>query len=307
MRNLNASRQVRALLIVNPKARNGAESDLDAGMQTLRDAGFNVEFLQSESPEQTQEAIAERHQELDLVIIGGGDGTISSAAHTLHKYQLPLAVLPLGTANDLARSLQLPENLDEVFAIIAAGQLAPIDLGSVNGRYFFNVANMGLGVKVTEELTPEVKKHWGVFSYLKAFFAALMRVKQFKLRLEIDGQAYKLRSIQVAVGNGRYYGGGNVVDEQTRIDDGQLSLYCIKPQPLWDLLTLAPLLRDGRQRRAKRVFQVRGKQIQLSTRPKGMAIHADGEPIAHTPAEFTIVTQALEVIVPGDLSGGEPS
>ncbi|WP_020207654.1 lipid kinase [Gilvimarinus chinensis] len=287
----------KALLIVNPKARNGASAQLQEGMKTLQEAGIATELFESHSAEQTREIIAERHRELDLVIIGGGDGTISSAAQTLHQYRLPLAVLPLGTANDLARSLGLPEDIEDVFAVIARRQLMPIDLGSVNGRCFFNVANMGLGVKVTEELTPEVKKHWGVLSYLRAFFAALMRVKQFKVRLQVDGRQYKLRSIQLAVGNGRYYGGGNVVDERSRIDDGEFSLYSIKPQSVWEFLTLAPLLREGRQKRAQRVVQLRGKEMELTTRPKRMEIHADGEPIAHTPAKFELLPGALQVVV----------
>lgn len=291
----------KALLIVNPKARNGAGAQLEQGLQTLQAAGIDTELFESQSAEQTREIIRERHKQLDLVIIGGGDGTISSAAKTLQQYQLPLAILPLGTANDLARSLQLPDDLDEVFAVITRRHLTPIDLGSVNGHCFFNVANMGLGVKVTEELTPEVKKSWGVFSYLRAFFAALARVKQFKVRLQVDGRPYKLRSIQLAVGNGRYYGGGNVVDEHSRIDDGELSLYSIKPQTVWEFLTLAPLLREGRQRQARRVFQVRGKHMELITRPKGMEIHADGEPIARTPATFELLPHALQVVVDSEV------
>lgn len=288
----------RALLIVNPNARNGAQAELDEGLALLQRSGIEVEYYESTSAEQTREAITQRHEHLDLVIIGGGDGTISSAAGLLHRYHLALAVLPLGTANDLARSLCLPEDLEEVFEIIAKGYCQSIDLGKVNGKYFFNVANMGLGVKVTEELTPEVKKQWGVFSYLKAFLAALVRIRQFRVRLQVDGVSYKLRSIQLAVGNGRYYGGGNVVDERNRINDGQLSLYSIKPQTVWEFLTLAPLLRDGKQRQAKRVFQQRGKRIDIVTRPAGMAIHADGEPIDRTPASFILIPKALRVIVP---------
>lgn len=287
-----------ALLIVNPKARQGAEAQLDEGIAQLEQAGIKVERFASDGPEQSRQAVRERKHTLDLVIVGGGDGTISSMAGTLHECQLPLAVLPLGTANDLARSLGMTGELSEAFSVIEAGYRQRIDLGVVNEHYFFNVAHLGLGVKVTEELTEDVKKHWGVLSYLKAFVAALARVKQFKANLSVDGVHYRQRSIQMAIGNGRYYGGGNVVDEKTRIDDGKLSLYSLRPQTVWELLTLAPLLRDGRQRYNNRVFNVQARQIDINTGRKRMAIHADGEPVAHTPAKFYVLPRALEVLAP---------
>jgi len=290
------------LLIINPKARQGAEAQLDAGLERLQQAGIHVERLNSQSPDESRQAVLQRKAQIDLVIIGGGDGTISSMASTLHECALPLGLLPLGTANDLARSLGVSDDLSEAFETIALGRCQRIDLGVVNGHYFFNVAHLGLGVKVTEELTDEVKKQWGVLSYLKALMAALARVKQFKAKISADGVRYRQRSIQMAIGNGRYYGGGNVIDDKTHIDDGKLSLYSLRPQTLWELLTLAPLLRDGRQHQHKRVFNVQAEQIEIATGRKSMAIHADGEPVTHTPAHFSVLSQALEVLVPGPIS-----
>lgn len=288
----------RALFIVNPASRQGSEASLTLGIKRLQQADISVHQVVSQSAEETRRAIREYRPQVDLVILGGGDGTISSCAGTLVDTGLPLGIVPLGTANDLSRSLQLPETPEEAFAVIAAGYLSRIDVGRVKEHYFFNVAHMGLGVKVTQELTPEVKKSWGVLSYLKAFFSALSRLRRFRVRLQVDGKPYKLRSIQLAVGNGRYYGGGNVIDEEARMDDGLLSLYSLRPQSVWELLTLAPLLRDGKQRHARRVFRARAKEIHIETRSAGLEIHADGEPISHTPASFTILPEALAVFVP---------
>lgn len=295
---MSSSQSVRALLIVNPKSRQGAEAALDEGVERLRHAGFEIERLVSQSPEQSHQAVVDRCGELDLVIMGGGDGTISSMAKVLYDCKMALAVLPLGTANDLARSLSLPETLEEVFDVIAANHRRRIDLGKVNGHYFFNVANLGLGVKVSEELTDQVKKQWGVFSYLRAFFAALARIRQFKIKLTVDGEHRRLRSIHMAVGNGHYYGGGNVLRDCNQIDDGLLSLYSLRPQKAWELLTLAPLLREGQYDLDKRVVTAQGRDIYIETRPAGMAIHADGEPITRTPAHFQVLPGALEVVVP---------
>lgn len=293
---------MRALLIINPASRLGAEASLQLGIKLLQQARIDVQQVTSQSAEETRKTILKHRDKIDFVIVGGGDGTLSSTAHTLIETKLPLAILPLGTANDLARSLGIPQEPEEALAAITKNVRTRIDVGMVNDQYFFNVAHMGLGVRVTQELTPDVKKHWGVFSYLRAFFAALTRIRQFRVNLEVDGEKHSLRSIQLAVGNGRYYGGGNVIDEEARMDDGLLSLYSLRPQSVWELLTLAPLLRDGKQRLAKRVFRVRGRKIRIHTRPGGREIHADGDPVGRTPATFTLLPGAIEVFVPPEPS-----
>ncbi|WP_150911764.1 lipid kinase [Marinobacter halotolerans] len=287
---------VKALLITNPQSRHGTVDQLQEGLERLHDAGFDVESVQSSSPSESREIVESRHQYIDLVILAGGDGTISSMAETLLDCKLTLAVLPLGTANDLARSLGVADSLEAAFNAIIANRRQRIDLGRLNGHYFFNAAHIGLGVKVTEELTDKNKKRWGVFSYLKALFAALARTDQFAVKITVDGRSHRMRSIHLAVGNGRFYGGGNVIHKNARIDDRQLSVYSLKPQKLWRLLLLAPLLRSGSHQRHRRIFTARGLEIEVQTK-RPMAIHADGEPVCYTPARFEVYPEALEAIV----------
>ncbi|QFT54530.1 Diacylglycerol kinase [Microbulbifer sp. THAF38] len=282
--------------MVNPKSRNGAEADIDSGIERLRADGVEVEVLHSEGPQKTEDAIRQRHKALDFVIVGGGDGTISSTARVLKECQLPLAILPLGTANDLARSLGI-EELDQAFDVIIENHRQPIDLGVVNGHYFFNVANMGLGVKVTEAQDSEIKKRWGVLSYLRAFFVALRRAQKFRVKLALDDERYRMGSIQLAVGNGRYYGGGNLVAEEARINDARLDLYCLRPRGLMELLGMALLVRGGKHHLAKRIFNASAQHIEVETKPR-LEIHADGEPVTNTPATFSVIPKALEVLVP---------
>lgn len=292
-----------ALLIVNPHSRSAGDTDLSAAIATLEESGLAVIRVEPTSRDETEQLIEEYCERVDRVIVAGGDGTINSTAMALFKHHLPLAILPLGTANDLARTLGIPEDLAGACRNIIENQRRKVDLGVVNGRHFFNVANLGLGTQITQELTPEVKKHWGVFSYLKAFVSALSKSQTFRVTLIIDDREQQLRSMQLAVGNGRFYGGGNVIDEEATIDDGLLSLYSLKPQSTWELLTLAPLLRDGKHRLAKRIFNTTGRRIEVRTKPI-MPIHADGEKLTQTPAVFEVIEQALEVIVPVADSGG---
>lgn len=284
----------RALLLVNPSSRRGGDEDLQEGLDLLAEAGIEIIQQQPESAEHMDKLIRDHRDQVDFYILGGGDGTISSAASALHECRKPFAVLPLGTANDLARSIGLPDEMSDVFRLIAADRRRRIDLGSVNGRHFFNVAHIGLGVHITYELTPEIKKRLGVFSYLQAFFRALSRKQTFRVFLQVDDRNYRQKSIHLAVGNGRFYGGGNIVDERAQIDSGELYLYSLKPQSVWELLKLAPLLRGGRQRLVDRTFTAIGRRIVVkTTRPR--EIHADGEPAGFTPAVFEVLHDALEV------------
>lgn len=284
----------RALLLVNPSSRRGGDEDLQEGLDVLSEAGIEIVQQQPDSAEHMDKLIREYQDQVDMYILGGGDGTISAAASALHDCRKPFAVLPLGTANDLARSIGLPDQLSDVFRLIAADRRRRIDLGSVNGRHFFNVAHVGLGVHITYELTPEIKKRLGVFSYLQAFFRALSRKQTFRVFLQVDDRNYRQKSIHLAVGNGRFYGGGNIVDERAQIDSGELYLYSLKPQSVWELLTLAPLLRGGKQRMVARTFTAIGRRIVVkTTRPR--EIHADGEPAGFTPAVFEVLPNALEV------------
>lgn len=295
---------ISALLITNPNSRMGAEADIEAGIALLESVGIRVIKAESKQKGDVARFIEQYHSQIQLVIVGGGDGTINSAAKPLYQYQLPLAILPLGTANDLARSLNLPLDLPSAFKVIAENNQRNIDLGVVNGRYFFNAAHIGLGVQVTHELTPEVKKRWGVFSYLKAVFAAFKNNRAFRATINIDGQAYRMHSIHLAIGNGRYYGGGNIIDEEASIDEGMLNIYSLHPQSLWELLGVARLLRHGKQRLTEKAFNTAGKRIEITTRP-ALEIHADGEPISHTPVVFEIIQGALRVVCSGPVSSAE--
>ncbi len=284
-----------ALLLVNPKSRQGNGADLQDGIDLLEKAGIHVIQRVSESVEQAKQLIDEYRQEVQLVIVAGGDGTISRLIDQIYQQQVLLAVLPLGTANDFARSLNIPPELPAAFEAIVACHRAYINLGKANGEHFLNVAHAGLGVKVTRSLTAEVKKRWGVLSYLKALIQAFNRHPSFRARIWVDGQLYKVRTIQLAVGNGRFYGGGNIIDDQASLFDGKLSLYAVKPQRLWELLLLLPFLRSGKRQRNSQVFACRGEKIRIETE-KTLEIQADGEPLTKTPVDFEVIPRALEVI-----------
>jgi YegS/Rv2252/BmrU family lipid kinase len=288
----------RALLVRNPSARRGGE-DIAAILARLEEGGVSV----TEAPEDAGARKAAAAAS-DLVIVAGGDGTMHHAARFLLETGKPLGVLPMGTANDLARSLCVPPEPLEAAEIIIAGHTRRIDLGLVNDEPFFNVASMGVSVDLARELTKETKQRFGTFGYAVAGMRALMKARRFRATIENDrGQARRTRTFQIAVGNGRYYGGGMSVDQRCEIGDGRLYLYSLEMRSLWRLGLMAFDFRSGAHGAWEDVRSDMGERFVVTTRwPRD--INADGEIVARTPATFRLQRDAIEVFAPP--AGSQP-
>ncbi|MCJ2087352.1 lipid kinase [Methylobacterium sp. E-005] len=292
----------RALLICNAKARNGG-LDLDEVRRILRAGG--IEPVEPPPEADCRDAIHQHAGAVDLVILGGGDGTMNFAAPALVETGLPLAILPLGTANDLARSLNLPLDPLEAARFIPTGQARPVDLGWVNGHYYFNVASIGFSAELAGELTADSKKMFGVLGYAVAAIRVLRRVRPFTVTIERDGVVEKVTTIQVSVGNGRHYGGGMTVAESAAVDDGKLDFYSLEINHWWRLIALLPALRRGTHGRAADVRAFHAQEIRISTR-RPRPVNTDGELTTHTPAHFKVFPKILQVFAPEPVRGPSP-
>jgi len=286
----------RALLLMNRHARQGKKG-LSEAIDQLQTLGLELIEESTEDPRHLPDIIRRYQDRVDLVIIGGGDGTLNAAVDGLVDTHLPLGILPLGTANDLARTLGIPNSLPEACEIIAKGHVQRIDLGWVNGKHFFNVASMGLSVQITQMLTKETKRRWGVLAYAITAVQAIVQARPFSAEIRLNGKSIPVKTVQIAVGNGRYYGGGMAVVHDATIDDQRLDLYSLELRHWWQIVALLPAMRQGRHINASSVRSFRGKEIEVYTR-KHRPINTDGEITTHTPAHFRVIPQALAVLVP---------
>jgi diacylglycerol kinase (ATP) len=286
----------RALLLVNRHSRKG-EEQAQAAVAKLKSLGLVLFEEEIENPQHLSDAIRQNRDQVDLAIIGGGDGTLNGAIAPLIETQLPLGILPFGTANDLARTLGIPSVLSNACEIIAAGKTQLIDLGCVNDQYFFNVASLGLSVQITRNLTKEVKRQWGVLAYAITALRALQNSRPFSAEIRVNDKTERVKTVQIAVGNGRFYGGGMVVAADAAIDDERLDLYSLGMQHWWQMLALFPALHRGRHASASWVHAWEGKEFYVRTR-RPRSINTDGEVTTFTPAHFRIVPKALSVLVP---------
>jgi YegS/Rv2252/BmrU family lipid kinase len=285
------------LLLINLYSKQGLLKfgEVVASFNTL---GIRYIVGQVMAPEDFARCIFRYQDEVSAVVIGGGDGTLNVAIDALLETGLPLGILPLGTANDLARTLHLPLTLPEACAVIAQGRRQAIDLGRVNGKYFFNVASCGLSIRITQALSGNLKKRWGVLAYVIAALKTIATARRFFAFIRIDDEVeIRRRTLQIAIGNGRFYGGGLTVAKDAAIDDQRLDLYSLEIPHWWHLFFLLPALKSGKFGDHIGISCWQGRKIEVYTQHH-KRINTDGEITTKTPALFELCPKALEVFVP---------
>lgn len=293
--------QLRVLVIVNPKASR-AEDALSA-LPDWFAARAASKTIVTDSGDALNQAIAEHGAEADRIVIGGGDGTITQALPNLLTLGKPLAVLPLGTANDFANTLGVPADVMKAAEIALKGRPHKIDVGLVNGRPFLNVASIGVAATAVHAQTAELKHRWRMLSYPISLLHAARDSKPFVVTIAVDGKTSWTGPVyQVSVGNGRFHGGGLTVADHAAIDDGKLDLYLVAPGTMWQLMACITHLKFGFSAPAL-LHRSCATRVTLTT-SKPRAVNADGEIQTQTPAEFSLRRQGLTVIVPRTLPAG---
>ncbi len=292
----------RAVLIVNTGARQGRQRVGEA-RRLLQAAGVTVHASYAPRkparlPEIVRAALAGG---CDLIILGGGDGSVSAVVGELVGHATPLGLLPLGTANDFARGLGIPDDLEEACAAIARGKVVPVDLGLADQRHYVNVVTMGLGAEVIKSNSARRKRLLGPLAYPLATLLALRHYRPFAATLTFPAgdhpPASYNRLVQIAVGNGRFHGGGTKVAPAAQADDGMLDVYAIEMHSWWALAGIAWSLKSGRQVWREDVPYWRTRQVQIAAHPTPSA-NVDGELADQPPKVFTVARGVLRVLVP---------
>ncbi len=292
----------RQAVVFTNAAAGRARDALDEGLAALADAGVAYTCHWPATADELRAGVTRARRDADVVVLAGGDGTVNAALPALMGTGAPLGLLPLGTANDLARSLGLPKEPADAGAVLATGRVRHVDVARVNGHPFVNVAHVGLGVQARDQaLNPAAKRRWRALSYPLSLLRMPGRLRPFRVEVVVDGRHARMRALHLAVGNGRYYGGGIPVEVGADVADGLLDAYCVPPHGPVGLVRAAwDVWRGGSP--GSPVWRETGRAVEVRTRRRRRII-ADGEHVAWTPARFEVIPAALAVVVQRDGGG----
>jgi diacylglycerol kinase (ATP) len=262
-----------------------------------------------------QQAVEEGY---DMVVVGGGDGTVSEVAKGLLYAPIPLGIVPIGTYNNIARSLNLPTDMAEVCSVLARGQIKSVDVGQANDEhYFFEAAGVGLDAALFP-LGEEIKGgRWG--RMLQAAQLAMGYEPQriiiqldrpiFEAREQPPAQRFvrqrvrsarrelRIKALLVVIANGPYYGTGFTVAPDAIIDDGLLTLSVFRNFSKWELIRHFWSISKGQYHYSPKVENYRVAEVKLTSTAK-LPVHIDGHLLGELPVTLKTIKHALKVIVP---------
>jgi YegS/Rv2252/BmrU family lipid kinase len=297
------------LVIVNPAS---GRPDDGAGWRrierALRDAGVEFESVHTESAghgeELARNALQQGRRRIAAV---GGDGSVNEVVHGIMRAgladtrEVTLAVLPAGTGNDWARALGIHRDPMQISLAIAAGRTMLHDVGAIDfpgtdapRRWFINVAGAGYDADVTARVPRPLPS---AFTYLRLALSGLAEYRAPEFTIDADGTRLEGRMLLTFVANARFCGNRMHVAPVARMDDGLLEVVAVRELSLLQALPKLVKLYAGRILGDPAVRHVRAARVRIETRPQAV-IQADGQIVGRTPAEFSLLRQALRVIVP---------
>lgn len=286
-----------AVLIVNARSRRGAAL-FEQACKKFAQTGINLIAAHPvRDPSKLNDTVRDAVRSgAPMVIVGGGDGSLSCVVDDVVGQDCVFAVLPLGTANSFARTLGLPLDLDGAIDAIATGKRRRIDLGMIDGDYFANAAAMGLSPMIGKSVPHSLKKYLGRVGYLAWAVWCFARFRPFRAIVADASGEHRLWASEIRILNGRFHGGVEM-SEDAGVDTGDIVIQVVTGRNRWRL-ALDWYARFFRLRsREKLVEEFRGRELKLDTRPRH-GISIDGEVLARTPVTVRVAQRAIDVVVP---------
>ncbi len=298
-------------IIVNPSAGGGSAAAAWAVVCQRHNHGMTCET--TTIAQVADEAAQAAKDGVGVLAVAGGDGTISVAISGLMRARdagikrLPdLLILPIGTGNDLARGLDLPDDPEAAFGLLYIDHVRPLDLirwklhseKGIEGGYAVNVLAGGFSSKLQHALTPELKKRWGPLAYARAAVETRAELEPHTLHYRIDdGDPATAEILNVVVANARYAGGGISVAPAADPSDGLLNLVLTTPGTAFDLAALSARLMSGNVLKSELVHQLTGKKFELWAEP-ALPFNVDGDWTGAGKLEAEVIPAPLNVFAP---------
>ncbi|MGK7391276.1 MAG: diacylglycerol/lipid kinase family protein [Candidatus Cyclobacteriaceae bacterium M2_1C_046] len=235
----------------------------------------------------------------ELIIAGGGDGTINLTAKAILKTELPMGILPLGSANGLATELQIPSNLEDAYEIAVEGDTIDIDVLEVNKKYIsLHLSDIGFNANLVKRFEAEEQR--GKMAYAKQFFKEYFSSKSSRFYFELNGNKFSKRAVMVVFANATMYGTGAIINPKGELNDGKFEVCIIKPYPWYAIFGMAASFFFGNLHESRYVRIISTKNITVRGR-KAQTIQVDGEIIgSFKKIHARVIEDKVKVIKPAD-------
>jgi len=292
---------MKALLVANPNAgRIGGEAGSVRLAQRLREAGLEVHPISAgvigEVADTLRQAIQREPEGHVRVVVAGGDGTIHAALPVLVETGVPLAILPVGSVNVLARELGIPRELDLAIAVARDGTPRRVDVGLANGQPFSLMAGIGFDAAVVRSVARPVKRLVGSFSYVASGLRLLASYRPSRFLIFADGRQVETQAWLAVVANAARYTYGWRLTPAS-IDDGWLDLCLFRDKSAGERIGQVMSVLRGRHSSHPGVEHLRARQFRFECEPPA-PLQLDGDPAGMTPVEVGLLRGALTVLTP---------
>lgn len=290
---------MRAKIIVNPKAGRGKAEKAIPVIQRLFEESemqFDMHITQA-AGDATNEAKRAVQQGYDAVISAGGDGTANEVVNGIAGHDIILGVIPCGSGNDLAISMEIPRNINQACEVILKGNTTRRDLGRVIDRYFANSVGIGFDAAVAKTASESLRNFpaRGIPLYILALFKTLRQYKGFEAYITIDDEeTITVHPLLIAVGIGKTYGGGIPIVPGAIPDDGLYDVCVVEAVGSLEILSKVPKALRGTHIYDPKARLMRGKSVRIQLSAE-MPLHMDGEVFEADSMEFSVIPGGLRV------------
>jgi lipid kinase YegS len=289
----------RIALVVRPPTEEAKLEEVRRAVSALRHDGHRVSVrLTFEAGDARRYARGAARSGCDVVAAAGGDGTVNEVVNGLASSRrgTPLAIVPLGTANDFATGLGIPDDVESALRVAAEGTARPVDIARVNRRCFINVSTGGFGAGESHSAGRGLKKHAGGLAYILRGSKNLMRFRRPSAVFRVDGDiVHDGAFVFFAVGNARQTGGGTPLTPLARTGDGRLDVVLVHGMSRLQFIYLLPRLRTGTHLDSPHVSYYRTDEFTVEPR-EVVNVNADGEAVAGESFQYDVLSRPQLVI-----------
>lgn len=286
----------KATIVVNPIAgvgkhkRNIVKLTSEYFSQKCHEITLKETTRRGEATDFAQQAV---DKNTDIVVVVGGDGTVNEVGSGLVNSDVTMGIIPCGSGNGFARSLNIPQNVEQACRLILEGNICSIDVGKANERYFFLVAGVGFDAKVGKRFDDYPNR--GAVSYFYVGAKEFFVYKPEWVRISFDSKKFESNPFLIAVANGQQYGNGAIIAPDAKLNDGLFDISIVHQLSFFQLIGALPKLFNGQIKKFPDAEFHKSETVCIERKTPGL-VNIDGEPVVESPVvECSVLPNALKV------------